>query len=344
MLKHLFTPEEARIATQLSMIPEPLNRIYRRVKKSGISIEEFEQLLDHMVDKGAIMITHKGDEKYYSNAMLAVGMFEFQVERLTRDFAEDMLQYIDEAFGEELYRTRIPQLRTIPIEKNIPHEYHISFYDDVRQIVDSVDSPIAVANCVCRQTKDVVGESCSHTDLREACLLFGEGAQLYIDWGVGRPISKEEAIDILGKAQEAGLVLQPANSQQPEFICCCCGDCCGILTTVKRFPRPAELYVTNYYSEVEPTSCTGCEDCVGICQLDALVMVDSVAVVNLDRCIGCGNCVALCPADAIRLHKKEQEVVPPRNTEALYMNILSKKVGRLNMLKIGTRTLLKLKI
>ena len=49
ILKHLFTPDEAKIALQLSMIPEPLKRIYRRVKKSGISIKELEQIKAEMV-------------------------------------------------------------------------------------------------------------------------------------------------------------------------------------------------------------------------------------------------------------------------------------------------------
>ena len=56
-------------------------------------------------------------------------------------------------------------------------------------------------------------------------------------------------------------------------------------------------------------------------------MVNDVATVNRDRCIGCGNCVANCTADAIHLQKKEEEVLPPPNTKALYMNIMSQKVG-----------------
>jgi len=55
ILKYLFPPEEAKIATQLSMIPEPLKRIYKRAKKSGMSIEELQQLLDQMVYKGTIL-------------------------------------------------------------------------------------------------------------------------------------------------------------------------------------------------------------------------------------------------------------------------------------------------
>ncbi|MHA1425760.1 MAG: ATP-binding protein, partial [Candidatus Helarchaeota archaeon] len=47
LLKHFFTPREAQIALQLGALPEPLKRIYKRVKKAGldISIEELEQIL-----------------------------------------------------------------------------------------------------------------------------------------------------------------------------------------------------------------------------------------------------------------------------------------------------------
>ena len=181
ILKRLFTPEEAIIATKLSMAPEPLSGIYKRVKETGMSIEELERVLEHMVHKGTILTNKKDDEKYYRNAMLAVGMFELQVDRLTKGFTKDLLQYLDEAFATELYRTKIPQLRTIPVEKGIPHERYVSTYDNVRQIVESVDGQIVVANCVCRQAKDVIGESCTHTDLRETCLVFRGAAEHHLN-------------------------------------------------------------------------------------------------------------------------------------------------------------------
>ena len=346
ILEHLFTPGEAKMATQLSMLPEPLKRIHQPLKKTGIPIEELERVLDYMVQKGLILTDKKDGEKRYSNALLAVGMFEFQVNRLTKDFFENMLQYIDEAFGEELYRTKVPQLRTVPVERSIalPHEYPVSTYDDIRQIVANIDGQIAVANCICRQGMDILGESCRVTDLRETCLQFQDTADYSINIGMARPISKEEAFDILKQAQEAGLVLQPENAQQPGYICCCCGDCCGLLTTVKKYPRPAGLYASNYCSEVNPELCTGCEECIDPCQLDALTLVDGVATVNPDRCIGCGNCVVICTFNAIGLRKKEVESLPPKDRDALYTNILFKKVGKWNMLKLGMRRLLKLRV
>lgn len=344
ILKHLFTPEEAKVALNLSMIPEPVKRIHNRVKKGGVSIGELQAILDRMADKGTIEISHKGGERLYANAMLAVGMYEYQVDRLTEDFARDFLQYLDESFAEEVAKTKINQLRTIPIEKSIPQEHHIGSYDDIREIIKNVQGQIAVANCICRQTKEKVGDSCKKTDLHESCLLFDEAAQRYLDFGIGRSITKDEALDILTKAQEVGLVLQPQNTQQPLFVCCCCGDCCGILTSVKKLPQPSDHYPTNYYAVVDPEVCNGCELCIDRCQLDARVMVDGIATIDSNLCIGCGNCVVICTENATYLKKKEVEIIPPKDTGALYTKIISKKAGKMNMLKIGAKTLFRQKV
>ena len=326
ILKHLFTPEEAKLATQLYHEPKRLEDIYKCIQ-NGLSIKELEQVLDHMMYKGAIWREVKDGEKYYGNAMLVIGMYEFQVERLTEDFLVDIVQYAEEAFAEELYRTKIPQLRTVPVGESITFEHNVSTYDDSRQIIENIGGKIAVANCICKQAMDVMGLKCGQTSLRETCLLFGDIAEHYLHLGIARPITKEEALDILKQAEEAGLVLQPENTQQPRAICCCCGDCCGILRLVKQYPRPVELFASNYHSEIDSELCTGCETCADICQLEAITMVDSIATVNLDRCIGCGNCVASCLDAAIQLRKKEEELIPPPSSESLYENILAKKVA-----------------
>jgi electron transport complex protein RnfB len=330
ILRHLFTPEEAKLALQLSMIPEPLSQIYDRFDKNKIAMDKLERALDHMVEKGSIMGTNIANRKLYSLIWFAVGMYEFQVDRLTKDFARDAKLYIDGEFGDEMYRTKIPQLRTIPVRKSIaaPEKFGVSSYDDIRNIIENVGGQIAVINCICRQVRDVIGESCTKTDLRETCMVFREMADKVISQGIGRSVKKDEALALLDKAQEVGLVLQPENTQHPSYVCCCCGDCCGILTTVKRFPHPAELYASNYYAEINPELCTGCEICVSRCQLDAITIVNGVAVVDLDRCIGCGNCVALCEFNASQLRKKETEMVPPKNTTELYTKIMVKKVSK----------------
>jgi len=350
LLKHLFTPQEAEIALYLSALPEPLERIYRRVKKEkDISLEELEGILDRLVAKGAIMggnIPAKdgSDKKSYSKAQLAIGMFEFQVNRLTKEFVEDFYQYGDEAFAEEFHTKKTSQMRTIPINKSLKPEYHVGSYDDARQIVQDSAGPFAVLNCVCRQAKDKVGDPCKQSDIRETCIGLRYMAQACIDAGVGRELSKEETLELFDRAEKVGMVLQPENNQNPLFICCCCGCCCGVLTMAKKFPRPAEYFHTNYFAEADSELCTGCERCLSRCQMEAISIVDDIANVDLDRCIGCGLCTTTCKANAIQLKKKDGEEVPPKDHDALYKKIMIEKFGPLGALNIMGKKLLGKKI
>jgi NAD-dependent dihydropyrimidine dehydrogenase PreA subunit len=314
------------------------------VRKTRVSIEELGRSLERMVLKGLVASRDREGETRYSNEMLAIGMYEHQVDRMPQGFVEDMLQYLDEAFGAELYRTRIPQLRTVPVERGVPQEYSVATYDSIREIVGAVEGQMVVANCICRQAKDRVGESCRQTDLRETCLIFGRAAEHYLDMGLARSITKEEALTILSQAQEAGLVLQPINSQRPEAVCCCCGDCCGLLMAAKMFPKPSELYASSYYAEVDAERCNACASCVDRCQLQAAKLVNDICAVDRDRCIGCGVCVTNCSVKAIGLRKKETAPVPPVSTGILYKKILTRKIGRWRMVKLGAKRLARMQV
>ena len=334
LLKYLFTPKEAKIATHLSMKPDPAKQILNRIEKSGtpISIEELEQILNKMLYKGTLRAYYEGyDEKHYrAPDPTAGGMLSVQLDhKLTKELYDRLNEYVGERIGKKTPDQKILNpLRTVPVGKSIPHpeKFSVNTYDDVRKMIEDAPGPFAVANCICRQKTKRFGEKCAKTDLEETCLMINpDHARRYVDMGVGRFITREEVYDILGKAQEDGLVLQPENSQKPEAICVCCGDCCVFLKPIKALPRPAEMFIANYYIEVNPELCNGCEICIEKCQMDARTMVDGIAVVNLDRCFGCGNCVVLCPTDANRLEKKERVDVPPDDKEAYYKILLSRK-------------------
>jgi ferredoxin len=357
LLKHLLTPEEVKIAIQLSTLkPEPIKTIYKRIKKGGISIslDELQRTLDHMVYKGTVLAYTEGyKEKHYKNAGSgAGGMIDFQVNRLSKDFVEDLDKYHEELFAargrERSTKTkRIPGLRTVPVAKSVPlpEKYLVKTYDDVRFLVENSPGPFSIANCICRQMKDMRGQNCKYSDLRETCLQIGpDHARQYLEMRIGRSITKAEAFDLLDKFEEAGFILMPENSQHPHNICCCCGDCCGVLGGALKSPRPADLYATNFYAVVDAELCKGCGTCIKRCQLAARVIVDGKATVNLDRCIGCGNCVVTCPANATRLSRKDEELVPPKDKDDTTMKTLATKIGRWNMFKLRLRMLLGLKV
>jgi len=349
LLKYLFTPEEAKLVLKLSALPESLKRIHKRVKKDGMSTEELEEKLDVLVGKGSIiggkLIAGKKGEKRYSLAPFAIGMFEFQLDKLNKKFMEDTQEYFDGTYYKAFHKTDTPcQMRTIPIEKSITPEHYVSTYDNIRYIIENTEDPISLMNCICKQGMDVLGKSCELTDIRETCITFGKFAEFFIERGLGREIKKEKLYELLQQFEDIGLVLQTENTQSPGFICGCCGDCCEVLQGVKRFPRPTELYTSNYFALVNQEKCEGCGTCIDRCQMQARSIAEDVSIVNMDRCIGCGNCVTTCLSNAIQLQKKEKEKVPPKDTNALFQKIMLRKNGFLGSLKLIGKKILGMRI
>ena len=347
ILKSLFTPEEASLTLNLSALAEPIERIYKRVKDSGISIKELEDKLDILVSKGIIMggSFNNPDKKTYSTAQYAIGMFEFQVDKLTKEIVQAAADYNKNVYYKEWFKANVPtQMRTIPIEQSVLPEHHISTFDDVTKIIDNTDGPILIFNCICKQEMDLLGKPCNVTDIRDTCMGFGNMAKGFIELGTGREVNKSEAMERLQKYQELGLILQPNNSQDSAFICACCGDCCQVLQMVKKFPRPADYFTTNFHAIVDSEACDGCNTCVERCQMEALSLINNIATVDYDRCIGCGNCVVTCESDAIKLQKKEKEMVPPKTYDALMQKIMMKKRGFLGSMKMMGKMILKKQI
>ncbi|MFX0135906.1 MAG: ATP-binding protein [Candidatus Hodarchaeota archaeon] len=335
LLKQLFTPEEAQIASKLRFYPsfgdgESLDSIFDRIKTLGLKYtkEELENHLVNMAEKGAIKLSKIGNQKAYSGAILIIGMFEFQVNKLTKEFAKDMKQYMQEYIILEMAKTLPLQIRTIPIGVTIDHNTDAANFDDVKNLVENVEGPFSLTNCVCRQSKNTLGKTCKATSRLEVCIGFGDLAQIYIDMGWAREISKEEVIETLKKNEEEGLVFQLGNSQKTDFICSCCGCCCEVILNIKTFPNPGDIITTNNYAKIESDLCTGCGTCIERCQMEAITLGDDISSVNRLRCIGCGNCISVCPSEAIKLLKKEQQFTPPKTLKEYYEDNLAMRTKR----------------
>ena len=323
VLRAFFNSDEALLATYLEYNPIPLNKIFSKAKDLGMTLEEIENKLDSMVQKRIIdgEIDPKTNEKLYANLPYAIGFFENHINRLTKEMAEASedygLPFMKEFLGE---KTGIPQMRTIPINAAITHENNIMSYDNAREILENIKGPYAVSPCVCVQSMELIGKKCKH-EMIERCMT---NSQSYIDRGDAREITKAEAFEILKKAEEKGLVIQPGNTKDSGGFCLCCECCCGILHYGKLLDKPAQVFATNYFSEVNEEECNGCGTCEGVCPMDAIV-VNEVSHVIKDRCIGCGVCVSKCPSNAIILRDKEMRIVPPDNGAELIAKITEKK-------------------
>jgi electron transport complex protein RnfB len=312
ILRHLFTPEEAELALHLTLLSEPARVIARRAK---IPVEEATQRLQEMERKGLIFVFHReGKEPEYMATHWAIGVYEFQVNRLNPEFVHDVEEFGPAWFDQSSW-DRAPQLRTIPVGESIDAQVEVMPYERAEALVRA-QNRLAVGPCICRKESQIAGHGC---DLPlETCLVMGSAATYYVQNGLGRTIDQTEALAILTKAEEVGLVLQPGNAKEALNICACCGCCCGILTNVKRHPKPASLVASPFVAALDVETCEGCGTCETRCQMEAVYLANGGsggehAVLDLDRCIGCGLCVTTCPTGALSLVRKpkgEQPYVP----------------------------------
>jgi ferredoxin len=337
ILKHIFTPEEAEIACCLNYKFETLETIFHRTGHLVESADELEQILERIQKKGGIESKLKTGRMQYCNAPLVVGMYEFQINRLTPEFIQDFNEYtLDKKFGIEFLGTKLPQMRTIPVAKSIHPQHNVSTFDEVTALLQKAEEPFAIHECICRKKKSIEGNTCKVTERQETCLSIGPMACMALTAGAGREITREEALATIEKNQKQGLVLQPSNTQKAEFICSCCGCCCGMLGIHQDLPKPLDFWVANFYAEVDSDTCEGCGACVKRCQVGGVSVAakKQPAVVSLDRCIGCGVCVPTGPTKSISLVKRPAEVKPPPTREDLHEIMMAGKKGRLGKLKL----------
>lgn len=328
ILKRLFTPEEAAVALGLTMMPESVAAIAQRLEKDPT---ELAPLLETMATKGLIFRIAKGEKRLYMASQFVVGIWEYHLNDLDEELIRDANEYLPHVMHERWLKNKTKQLRVIPISKEIVSDGEagknpIMAYEVAEEIIRK-QGKIVVADCICRKEHVVVGDGCDAP--MEVCLSFGTGAYYYEKNGLGRAVDQEEALKILEKGRQAGLVLQPGNAQKPANICMCCGCCCQVLKNLNSLDAPAEAVHTNYLASVDADDCVSCEACVERCHMGAISMDEAIdaAVVNPLRCIGCGVCVSSCPSDALSLELKSAEApyVPPRNTVETYINMAKER-------------------
>ena len=319
ILKRLFSTDEAQIAVALTLKPEPANVIAERLGTDAI---ELEPVLRKMSRKGLIFHRRKHDLSLFMAAQFVIGIWEYHVNSLDEGLIKDFNAYVP-YLANQWKGQKTKQLRVVPISQSVSADMQVMPYDTAEQIIME-QSKIVVAPCICRKEQKMIGKGCANP--QEVCLCFGSGAYYYEENGLGRQITKQEALDILHKGAEAGLVLQPGNAQKAINICMCCGCCCQILKNVKQFDKPALAVNSSYHAQVEESECVACGICEARCHMDA-IEVDDTTTIDLNRCIGCGVCIPTCEVGALHLvAKSEQEQwVPPKTAFETYFSIAKER-------------------
>jgi Pyruvate/2-oxoacid:ferredoxin oxidoreductase delta subunit len=319
LARELFTPEEASVA---SAMPKGFCSAEQLAEALQRSSEEVEATLQTMTTKGLLLSVRIDDGEVYSLPQLVPGIFEYQFLRGTRTERDKRLAKLIKAYREAVDaiqgvpKITFPTTRVIPVDERIEAGNTIHTYDQMSTYVENAEV-ISVATCFCRHEAELIDPNDSCGAPNEVCMSFGIGARFAIDKGMGREVSKREALEILMRSERAGLVHCSVNRQQLDFVCNCCADHCVILEVALAQPKPGLALNSGYQPKLDPEGCNACEECVERCPATALAMSgDEVPVVDLDRCFGCGVCATTCPTEAFTLVAKKGFPEPPVDQEA----------------------------
>lgn len=205
------------------------------------------------------------------------GTMEMIVNNLDNVKKYPVVAYAMEAYG----RVRGPMssgsfpvgvglMRVIPIESAIDANSHKADYEEISKYMEE-NTIFSVSPCSCRTDREAMGEGCGHLK-EDMCIQMGHAAEYYIRTGRGRQITREEAYEILKKAEGNGLMHQIPNtdgSGMTHAICNCCGCGCLSLRTAEMF-KNVDMVRSNYVAKVDKSKCVACGQCVENCPVNAV--------------------------------------------------------------------------
>jgi len=299
VLENFFTPEHAEIFLAMKDDFQTADEVAACMNKDKSGIEKS---LEEMVKKSLLFsFADKGIKKYRIFPFL-VGIADFQIDRLNKESAEDLANYMSQGLRKAGLGTTIPVTRILPVNANLVSDSRILPFDDAVHLVKQKQR-VSLAKCMCRQVGELLGRPCEHP--LETCLQFDQYADYFVENGMARYITKEEAIEHLKRNEGRGLVIEVVNSEDTEIMCSCCKCHCTILMLLKSTAGKARECISNYASRRDVSLCTHCAVCVNRCPSKARISVEGKVQYRSDLCIGCGLCVSTCRAGANKLEQKE---------------------------------------
>jgi ferredoxin len=317
MIKRFFTPEDAE-----HLLEMPVGCFFGPAdyaKATNHDVTEAEKILEDMSLRGLIYRRRRDNEPYaYRVVPMAHGVLEFNVDALAEDIQTgkaDWLssygQHAHEVWGKQWFgEADTPFFRAVPVNSKLVSNGEVLPYDDAEELIRS-HQVFAVSKCLCRV--NTAGLGGFNDPRKEVCLAFDDMARYYMDVGIGREISMQDALDIINESIERGFCIHVANSKESEVMCSCDVNICGLLQMSKAFGGSAAKHVSHYVAETNPEKCTICGLCVEKCPAKACGIEGKTSTTDEIGCVGCGQCVNFCKAGARKLVMRRQEDILPLN-------------------------------
>ena len=277
ILAEVVTDEQADVALACKVRqPKTLQEI---AKKCGKPESETLRLLKELGMEGVVSCaTDPADGvDRYDMPCWVPGIMEMMVGNKAQVEAHPEIARCFEEYTRKNMRLMAPNLpvgmgpmRVIPVESAIKADNEVKTYEELTSYIENAWC-IAVTACSCRRTRRIMGEGCGHLE-DDMCIMLDRAADFHLKTGHGRQITKEEAFDILKRAEDNGLIHEVSNIDGTgivEGICNCCECSCFSLRGGRMF-NASSMMRSNFKAEVDREKCVACGQCVENCQMNAL--------------------------------------------------------------------------
>ena len=261
--------------------------IARRCKKD---INFVQQQLDKLVVTGIVRTRTVNGELCYYYPIWVPGIMEgILSNREQCDRYPDLGRCFEEYTRKRL-EVLVPTLnsgkqgmsfmRVMPVMSAVENNSRTASYDEIATLIEKATA-ISVGPCSCRRSRRLMGEGCGHLE-EDMCMYLNDNAINFSKVGAHRLVSKEEAYEILKRAEDNGLVHeinQTDGFEGTTAICNCCGCSCFALRIAEMF-RSKNAIRSNFVARVDKEKCVACGQCVENCQTNALRLGQKTCVNN----------------------------------------------------------------
>ncbi len=277
IIKRLISAEEAELGLHLTRTPISVEDFAKKVDRPE---EEVGKMLWNMADHGAIFVHWVNEKPYYRLAPFIPGVYEYMMDYRTLD--KEMAELFVKGPEEVAWMVRNISpldgglMKVVPVREEVVAQPKILSHEDVMTFIDGVDM-YSVADCACRYSLKLLGKGCEHP-IEGICLQLGPHAEYYEKTGRGKRITREEAIEVLNRAEEAGLihtVFATEGLNNTSYICNCCGCSCSGFRVTRQYGGGA-FSASNFRAKIEDEKCVACGGCVDICPVNAIKLGDGL--------------------------------------------------------------------
>jgi ferredoxin len=316
-LKTIYTPEEAELAQHLEM-PVDLKTAEQVAVASGQDVAKVEAVLSSLAEKGAVTDSRGRYCLPAIPALVNLHMFRPDIQPDDLEAAKLYQQFFIEDRYYKYYGTSgkgTPFLRSIPVEHAIhPEEKHFSAEEAHAYIKGLETEDLALVPCPCRTRTEKLGiRECKDDFPVATCIFIGRTAARFERLGLGKRVTKDQAIDYLDEMVGLGLIPTAENfvAGPHGIMCLCCSCCCSNVRGRTVWDNPTAVLPSQFAPRASD-DCALCGTCVDRCFFGALSLDEDAdrSVVDPEKCIGCGVCTITCPTDSLRLHRFERPARP----------------------------------